>query len=138
MNVRRAELTDIKEIADLLRSVGMRDDVWESDSSLESLTQMNNIYVALVDKKIVAVVYTVWFSRIVMHVYRLVVAPTHRQKGIASGLLRHVEHIAEEAGAQEVGFYVDSTNTDLQAFYTKRDYTSTKRSFQYYYKSITP
>ena len=54
--------------------------------------------------------------------WRLAVAPAHRQKGIATRLLDRVERDILAAGFREIAFHVHERNTAAQRMYLKRGY----------------
>ena len=54
--------------------------------------------------------------------WRLAVAPAHRQKGIATRLLDQVERDILAAGFREICFHVHERNTNAQRMYLKRGY----------------
>ena len=54
--------------------------------------------------------------------WRLAVAPAHRQKGVATRLLDRVERDIFAAGFREIAFHVHERNTAAQRMYLKRGY----------------
>jgi ribosomal protein S18 acetylase RimI-like enzyme len=55
-------------------------------------------------------------------VYYLAVAPSHRGRGIATRLMRHVEQALEERGCPKLSLLVRSTNAGVLEFYGKLGY----------------
>ena len=56
------------------------------------------------------------------YLWRLAVAPAHRQKGVATRLLDRVEGDIRAAGFREIGFHVHERNAAAQRMYLQRGY----------------
>jgi len=135
MNIRTAQKNDTQEISHLLKNIGMWHE-WDEGEGLLSLIDNERVVVVRSEDRIIAVVYTIWFSKTVLHVYRLAVAPEYQGKGVGSDLLTYVEQMAKNKGAVEVGFYVNSSEAELQEFYKKRGFQTSGNTFSYYCKEL--
>lgn len=66
------------------------------------------------------------------HLTTIGVAPEHRQRGVASTLLAHVESMLRERSVGTIMLEVRVGNTSAQALYRRADYTVVQRINKYY------
>ena len=69
---------------------------------------------------------------ITAYIQTIEVAPAHRQRGIASALLRRVEDSASTGGAIAIGLHVAESNTAAIRLYQARGYLPQGRKEDYY------
>lgn len=132
MEIRQYETGDFPQVISLVKAGGLFDSVWDTEESLNSL----NGLVVLEDKKIIGCLFIIPYSKKVAFIFRLTVDNEHRNKGIATELLKAAEKLVQIRNNDEVGLWVDSDDLDLQNFYQKRGFKRSKKAYFYMFKGL--
>lgn len=140
VTIRPYRPTDYPQIVALLTEANLFDDTWESEQNLASMIKVNpdSIIVAVAEDKIVGNIFLIPYGDKISFLFRLAVKQEYRHQGIATQLLNYVEDLAGKKGIIELCLFADETNKDLQAFYKKRGWTSSKHPYFCLWKETKP
>lgn len=138
IKIRNYQKSDYQEVSSILQEAEMFDEIWDSEENLDGIVRTNpdSILVAEEDGKVVGNIFLIPFGSKIIWLFRLVVAKEFRRKGIATQLINRALEIVKGRGAQEVGFYVDSTNEELLSFYKKRGFEKSGKKYYYLWKEF--
>lgn len=138
MKIRNYTNDDYREVTSILKDSDLFDEVWDSEDNLKSLVANNpeSILVAEDQGKIIGTVFIIPYGEKVSYLFRLAVKQAYRKQGIASTLIEKAEEIVGQVGTTELGLYVDSGNMNLHAFYKKRGFNISPKTYHYMWKEL--
>lgn len=138
MDIRNYKAEDYSAIEILLKEANMFDEVWDSRENLAGIVKYDpeNIIIALQGEQIVGLVFLIPYGTKVLYLFRLVVRKDVRQKGIGTAILNYVRELAKRKGIEELGFYVDASNSELKEFYVRQGFATSNKHWVYMWKKI--
>lgn len=138
MNIRLYIHADYPAVRQILEKVGLYDSDWDAEDNVNGMVDLHDdaVIVAVEDDKIIGSVYLVHFGTRVCNLFRLAVDPQYQGRGVGTALLQYVEQMMKEKGVTGIGFFVDTENPELQAFYEKRHFHKSSHAWNYFWKGI--
>lgn len=138
ISVRPYARKDYRSVKEILKEAGHYDDLWDSEENISGivLKDPESILVAVDSNRIVGVLYIVLFGANVAWIFRLAVRKDYRNQGIASLLIKHAESLLQIKGIKEVGMYVNANDSELNEFYEKRKFHSSKKPYIYMWRKL--
>lgn len=138
IKIRSYRKIDYSAVKAILQEANLFNEVWDSEANLSGMIEKDpqSIIVAVNDKSVVGNVFIIRYGSKIAWLFRLAVKKNYRNQGIGSQLIKHVQKIAKKRGANEVGFYVDANNLDLQAFYQKKRFKTSRKPYIYMWKEV--
>ena len=123
MRVRDLDTADIPQVIDLWKAVGDYHDHMDIPEALarKAQAEQNLFLVAEVEGRIVGTVMGGYDGRMAW-VARLAVAASHRRRGLATWLMRELEHRLEEKGVPQASLLVWHDNAAAISLYEKMGY----------------
>ena len=123
MQIRPYKDSDYEQIISILKSWWHFDEVWDSRNHWKDKIEKDatSILVAEENDEVIGcqlIIKDSWTC----FLFRLAVKEGHRNKGVGSLLMKTAEEQLRNEGVDEVAFFVDAENTNLQEYYEKRDY----------------
>jgi len=123
INIRNYTIEDYKPVKQLLVDGGL---YYEPMDSLERLSEKiskdpKSIIVATEAEKIVGTV-SLMEDGSMAFIFRLVVSPADRNKGIGKALMKEAEEELFRREYEEINILVEEGNTELQEYYEHQDY----------------
>ena len=126
-------------VKEILKEAESFDELWDSEENVTGMIEKDkeSVLVAMDEDKVVGVLYIIFFGTKVANIFRLAVKKEYRNRGIATSLIERAEVLLKNNGVKEIGMYVDTTKTELQTFYEKKDFnSSTGKAYVYMWKRI--
>ena len=138
VTIRTYQHTDYPQVITLLQEADLYADTGESEENLASMVKANpeSILVAVDQDKIVGNIFVIPYGANISFLFRLAVKKEYRHQGIATQILGYVEDLVHKKGVVELCLFADETNKDLQSFYKKRGWTSSKQPYYCLWKVI--
>jgi ribosomal-protein-alanine N-acetyltransferase len=135
--VRLAGLDDVDDVAALERDALGRD-AWSVRLLAEGVSGRvpTALYLVATSPAVVGYAATS-ISADVAELQRIAVAAPHRRTGVATALLRRVEHEARRRYAERLLLEVRDDNSTALAFYARRGFTEIDRRPRYYADGTT-
>lgn len=139
IKIRNYKKTDYSQVASILKEANLFDELWDSKDNLSGMVDKNPESIIVAEDNnnfVVGNLFIVPYGTKIAYLFRLAVRKNYRKQGIASALIQHAQTIAKRKDFSEVGFYVDSHDQELQAFYKKREFQISKKSYFYMWREL--
>jgi GNAT superfamily N-acetyltransferase len=133
--IRKVRRGDAAEVAELLGELGYPCSAAEAAARLGRLRRVSDQAFAAVDGGRVVGLVALHLSQMLhtdsrwCRITALVVAETHRRRGVGDALLRHAEQCALAGGAWGVELTCNDQRKDAHAFYVRRGYAERRKRF---------
>lgn len=134
---------DYKNLRNNLELAGFFNKIWDSKENLAGMIHNfpEAIVIAFDDTKgkeedILGSAYIIPFGSKVAYIFRLIVNTDHRNEGVGTALINHIESILKSKGYKEIGIYVNAMNKNLQEYYKKKGFQTTDRPWIYMFKGL--
>lgn len=139
ITIRSYQPADYSQVVTLLQEADLYADTWEAEENLTSMVVANpdSIIVAVDQNKIIGTIFLIPYGAKIAFLFRLAVKKEYRHQGIATQILNYVEDLAHKKGIIELCLFADEANKDLQVFYQKRGWTSSKHPYYCLWKEIS-
>ncbi len=139
ITIRPYQSTDYSQVIALLQEADLYADTWETEENLASMVKANpeSVIVAADENKIIGNIFLIPYGAKISFLFRLAVKKEYRHQGIATQILSYVENLAHKKGIIELCLFADETNKDLQSFYQKRGWTSSKHPYYCLWKEVS-
>ena len=138
ITIRSYQPTDYLQVIALLAEANLYADTWESEENLSSMVMANpdSIIVAVDQNKIIGNIFLIPYGAKIAFLFRLAVKKEYRHQGVATQILNYIEDMARKKGIIELCLFADEANKDLQSFYQKRQWISSKHPYYCLWKEI--
>src|SRR3989344_5094290 len=122
VEIRRYQKPDFPEVKDILEKGGLYWEIPDNEKSLERKIQNDpdSILIATLDNKVVGTLFII--PDFMPFIFRLVVHPDFRNKGIGTELMCAGEDLLKRRGCNHVNILVASEDKKLQVFYERQGY----------------
>ena len=121
------------DVRRVLKESGLYYPDWDSRRNLKKkMTEdRRSVVVAVVDKKIIGVIYIVQ-DGCASFIFKLSVLKSHRKRGIGTMLLKHAEKTLKGCGKKDVSLFIKSGNKALLNYYKKLGFKKAKTYTEMY------
>lgn len=133
--IRKVRRADAAAVAELLGELGYPCSAEDAGRRLARLGRRNDAVFAAVDGRRVVGIVAIHLSYMLhtdsrwCRVTALVVAESHRRRGVGDALLRHAEECAVAGGAWGVELTCNERRKEAHRFYTRRGYSERRKRF---------